>query len=176
MRFSKITFHFERFWCQLVSILALFSESWGVLAPLGGILGRLGSVLGPCWAHLGASWHVLARLRKNTPKNHRHAPPSAPQKNPPASNPARIPSPSPSRPPPYNQPVGLKRNGSAQSASRHPPTSACARGLSFSLFALAFSAFVCVVVKSGAQPPCCPPIGDPGKGGGSQGVRLAHPE
>ena len=49
-------FHFlgaawDRFWCQLGSILALFSDSWGVL-------GRLGGILGASWGARGSqeSW------------------------------------------------------------------------------------------------------------------------
>ena len=58
---------FIRFWCQLGSILAPFSESWGVLVASWAVLGASWSVLGAAWAlfeaswgRLGASWGVLA--------------------------------------------------------------------------------------------------------------------
>ena len=77
--------------------------------------------------------------------------------------------------------VALKINALLYSQIRRPQR--VRGGFPFSLFALAFSTVACVVVKATAQPPCCPPIGDPGEGGGGGGggggflgVRPAQPE
>ena len=52
-----LTFHeiWNRFWCELASILAWFLRSWT-------ILGRLGAVLGPSWERLGPPCRLHKRL------------------------------------------------------------------------------------------------------------------
>ena len=128
-----------RFWCQLDSILAPFSRSWGILGASWAVLEASWAVLGPSWAHLGASWHVLVRLGRVLG---RLGAVLALKKNPPASDAAKPRALSPSRPPPYNQPVGLTRNGSAQSASRHPPASDQEEYIYISITALFYPPFL----------------------------------
>ena len=57
VRFLKPTLDLERFECQLGSILAPFSESWGVMGASWGLLEaswrHLGSILGASWRILG---------------------------------------------------------------------------------------------------------------------------
>ena len=91
--------------------------SWG---PLGAVLARLEGVLGRLGGILGASWRDFEKTLKKITATRRQAPSKKSASLPLNEN--REPFPLPNLPP-WNQPVGLTRNGSAQSASRHPPAS-----------------------------------------------------